>query len=606
MRRTALTRNRTRRPTSVTMSLFPFLVVLMCTMGSLILLLVIIARQAQLQGAERASAHNAEVLRDLKDAREWAQLEIEEYQYSRQKTESQLADARLALGHVEDHARQLRQKIARLEATWRELEALPGEETDRQQELAAQIERVRGEIARTERAVAQARGAASQRRSYSVVPYEGPHGTHRRPIYLECRADAVVLQPEGVVFGADDFAGPLGSGNSLDVALRAVREYLLRHQGFDREEPGEPYPLLLVRPQGIEAYYAARAAMGSWASEFGYELIGDDWELEFPPSDPQLAAEVAQAVATARARQQRLIAASPSLSGRRSPAGFVVSARRGGLVPRGGWGDGEASAYQPKRPFGRFGSQYDGSGDRAEGGASEGGGGTFEGGAGTSGSAGGASGSEGDAFGGGIGAFGGQGSTFEGEGSASRDAGRTLGADGPEASGAPFGTAGETRSAPSGAPDWAAGRPPAPEFGSGGQAGAGTSADNPPPCLAKVRGRNWGLPNAAEGWVPITVPVRVDCLRDRLILVPEKGLGEARTILLGPRTEDAVDELVSAVWEYTERWGSAGNGMYWRPVLTLHVGPNADTRYSDLKTLLHGSGLGVERKEEGGRIKDEG
>lgn len=550
MRRTALTRNRIRRQTGVTMSLFPFLVVLMCTMGSLILLLVIVARQARLQGAERASEHNAEVRKDLEDAREWAQLEIEEYQHSREKTESQLADARLALGHVEDHARLLRQKLARLEASWRELEALQGEGAGRREELESQIERVRGEIARTELDVAQARRAANQRRSYAVVPYEGPHGTHRRPIYLECRADAVVLQPEGVAFAAEDFAGPLGSGNSLDVALRAVREYLLRHKAFDREESGEPYPLLLVRPEGIEAYYAARAAMQSWASDFGYELIGDDWQLEFPAPDPQLAEEVAQAVATARLRQQRLLAASPSLSSRRSPAGFVVSSHRGGLVPRGGSGDDDASAYKPQRPFGRFGSQYDASDDRDEGRAS------------TSGK-------------------------------------RASGTDGPEARGAPLGTTDENRSAPSGAPNWAANGQPASESGSDGQDGEITSAGNPPPCLANARGRNWGLPNAAEGWVPITAPVRVDCLRDRLILVPEKGLGRARTILLGPRTEDAVDELVSAVWEYTERWGSAGNGMYWRPVLTLHVGPNADSRSSDLQILLDGSGLGVERKEEG-------
>jgi len=545
MRRTALTRNRIRRQSTVTMSLFPFLVVLMCTMGALILLLVIVARQARRQGAERASARNAEVRRDIEHAREWTQLEIGEYQYSREKTESQLADARLVLGHVEDHARQLRQKLARLEATWRELEAFQGEGSDRREDLEAQIERVRGEIARAELEVAQARDAANQRRSYAVVPYEGPHGTHRRPIYLECRADAVVLQPEGVVFGADDFAGPLGSGNSLDVALRAVREYLLRHQAFDRDETGEPYPLLLVRPEGIEAYYAARAAMRSWASDFGYELIGADWQLEFPPSDPQLAAEVAQAVATARLCRQRLIAASPSLSGRRSPAGFVVSARRGGLVPRGGSSDGDASAYKPQRPFGRLGSQYASWDDRHEGQPS-----------------------------------------------------------GPKALGDPLGTTDEKRSAPSGAPDRRADGQPAPESGSDGREAGLASADDQPPCLAKARGRNWGLPNAAEGWVPITAPIRVDCLRDRLILVPEKGLGQARTILLGPRTEDAVDELVSAVWEYTERWGSAGNGMYWRPVLTLHVGPNAETRYSDLETLLDGSGLGVEKKEEGGMMEE--
>ena len=65
--------------------------------------------------------------------------------------------------------------------------------------------------------------------------------------------------------------------------------YLLRQGQFDQEKSGEPYPLLLVRPSGIGAYCAARAAMKSWESEFGYELIDDDWQLAFDEPDEQLA-----------------------------------------------------------------------------------------------------------------------------------------------------------------------------------------------------------------------------------------------------------------------------------------------------------------------------
>ena len=355
--------------------MFPFLAVLICTMGSLILLLVVIARQARLQAAQiardaakEAAEEAVEKQEDLKAQREMARWRIGQLKDSLRETESQLADARLALGHTEDHARRLADQLAQLQAAVGELDRLGNQSSQVRSELEAELAQIRARLAEAGRRLAEAQQATAERRnSYAVVPYEGPHGTRRRPIYIECRAEAVVLQPEGVVFDADDFAGPLGSGNSLDVALRAVREYLLRHQGFDREETGEPYPLLLVRPEGIEAYYAARAAMRSWASDFGYELIGDDWQLEFPPPDPQLAAEVAQAVATARLRQQRLIAASPSLSGRKSPAGFVVSPHRGGLVPRGGSSDDDASAYKPQRPFGRLGNQYASWDDRHEG-----------------------------------------------------------------------------------------------------------------------------------------------------------------------------------------------------------------------------------------------
>ena len=84
----------------------------------------------------------------------------------------------------------------------------------------------------------------------------------RRPIYIECTGDAVVIQPEGISFTESDFDGPLGPGNPLAAAVRAAREYMLL-QSRGMPGAGEPYPLLLVRPTGIAAYEAAMAALQS-------------------------------------------------------------------------------------------------------------------------------------------------------------------------------------------------------------------------------------------------------------------------------------------------------------------------------------------------------
>ena len=179
--------------------------------------------------------------------------------------------------------------------------------------------------------------AETQKPAYTIVPYQGAHGTRRRPIYLECQADRIILQPEGIVFGERDFAGPLDSGNPLDVALRAVREYLTEQQGrIGNGSPEEPYPLLLVRPSGISAYYAARAAMQSWGAEFGYELIGEDWDLEYFPADSALARAVAAAVEPARRRQRAALAAAPSHygGGAASRPVYSVQPYRGGVVRR--------------------------------------------------------------------------------------------------------------------------------------------------------------------------------------------------------------------------------------------------------------------------------
>ena len=203
--------------------------------------------------------------------------------------------------------------------------------------------------------------AASRRRSYAIVPYEGPNQTRRQPIYLECRADAVILQPEGIRLTESDFEGPLGPGNPLAVALRAAREHLLARRDFD-PQVGEPYPLLLVRPEGINAYYAARAAMKSWGFDFGYELIDDGWKLAYPPPDPRLAEVLRQVIATARVNQARLVAAAPREYGSRSKVAYRASAD-GGFVREGGSSSGDDDqGYCPAGPAGAVGQRY---GERA-------------------------------------------------------------------------------------------------------------------------------------------------------------------------------------------------------------------------------------------------
>ena len=206
------------------------------------------------------------------------------------------------MGCVEDHTRRLRDRIGQLRAAGAQLD-LTAADGGRQRRVAQEeLQRVEGELAEAHRRLTDARQQAIRRpHDYSIIPYDGPNQTHRRPIYLECRADAVVLQPEGIAFHESDFAGSLGPDNPLAAALRAVREYLADRGAFDPRADGEPYPLLLVRPQGIMTYYAARAAMQWWAADFGYELIEDDWKLHFPAPDLQLAKVVDRAIVQPRA-----------------------------------------------------------------------------------------------------------------------------------------------------------------------------------------------------------------------------------------------------------------------------------------------------------------
>ena len=117
--------------------------------------------------------------------------------------------------------------------------------------------------------------------------------------------------------------------------------------------------------------------------------------------------------------------------------------------------------------------------------------------------------------------------------------------------------------------------------------------------LADKRGKNWALPKSTPRSTPLVRPIRIDCLPDRLVLVPESGLSGRQEIVLDTYTSDSMDEFVSAVWHYMDNsWGIAGHDMYWKPVLKVEVAPGAERRFEDLQTLLKGSGLRVERRNE--------
>ncbi len=529
-------------------SLYPFLAVLICTMGTLIVLLVIIARQAQIQAVEEQSAETAAEQQAVEEERQSLLTRIEELESARERANAAVAEWRLALGRAEDHAHALAKQLARLEQRQQALKA--GTDGGRRQLLETELARVQSDIAEARDLLAEERQrVGGQRPSYAVVPYEGPNGTRRRPIYIECRSDSVVLQPEGVTFGEADFDGPLGAGNPLDAAIRSTREYLLERGQFAAGKD-EPYPLFLVRPSGIGAYYVARMAIVSWASDFGYELIDDDWEMAFPLPDPNLAASVEQVVATARARQTRLATAAPSHFRDGSGGGGKYRVGpNGGLVrideQRGSGG------YRPARPSGRFARELDG--ERRDAASQE-----------TTGAK----------------------PAVPHEGYVG-----SRPHDDPDDPVTPHdGAATPVLPRPG---DWMP-KPTARNESTKPEKDSDSPSTAAARCLADERGRNWGLPGETRDSVPVTRPIRVDCYEDRLVLVREDG-SAGTEIRLGPQMENAIDEFVAAVWDEMDAWGIAGKGMYWRPILNVRVAPNADQRYQELETLLRDSGLEVRR-----------
>ena len=592
-------RQRTRRAANG-IQLFPFLAVLICAMGALIVLLVLVVQQARVRAdtirtelthrQQARAADEQKLIRQQEDL-DW-QREVLEQQ--RQELAQKLADRRLELSHLEDHIRRLEQRWKSLVAEAEDLQRSPRDRASPDDAAAQQeLARLRAAIDTEQQRLAAARQeAAARKRSFAIVPYPGPQGTRRRPIYVECREDAIVLQPEGVVLRPEDFQGPLGPGNPLDAALRAIREHWARADGNDA---GEPYPLLVVRPGGSVAYGMARAAMAAWDSEFGYELVEGDVQLRYPPADPAVQQLLQGTLATARQRQAILAAAMPARFSRdagerfalpdnytRDVAAMVQEGEPGGGIPAARPAGGTATGIGPGGPprLGR--------GPGGEGLAPPGGTPPMP-----------------------VAATGP--ATADGSASAAHSDPATSGRSA-AASTADATTAGRsTPRSPPGRPasasttgDKAAGGTPgsgpsaAGATGMAGQSAGGSSAAGGAAlqAMAAHKGNNWALCDAPATSVGITRPLAVECYPDRLVIPSERGDPvKPHVTRFKGSTADSVEKFVSGVWDRIDSWGIAVANGYWKPVLRIRVYPGAESRFSDLQLLLKDSGLVVERRE---------
>ena len=576
------------RRQSLSVALFPFLAVLICTMGVIIVLLVLFTHQAGVEAktiAARDQASKATVAADEQQREQFEDAQWRRELLEQQRTEkaAELAQSRARLAHLEEHLQKLQRRAAELIARAREIDE--GRASDDGQLAAekAELARLQGEISRKQIELDQARRQQQESEQwYALIPYDGPQGTRRRPIYLECTDRGIVLQPEGIVFRPEDFNGPLGPGNPLDAALRTVREYLQQAHG---NLAGNPYPLLVVRPSGVVSYGAARAALKAWDDEFGYELISDEKKLAFGEPDPALAAGLQRSVAQARQRQMALAAAMPRKFGDEPPltsfdpasvpsiAGVTSNTLgRGVGNGRGGFGgfDSGASASGPAlgSPTGKSpGSSLP------------------------------------NAIAGSPGAGGEIGYPTTGYGG---------GQQGPYGSGGPAAQAGTAGQPGAGQAAGSSGQPRADgQFAAGGasQSGSQTGSGGASVNLARrgasqvksgaLRGSNWGLPGASSRATGITRPMRVAILLDRIVIIPEAGDDRPQQNLPVPdrlRQSD-VEAVVAGVQKEMKSWGLAVEGGYWKPRLDVQVAPDAEHHFADLQIALQNSGFELNRKE---------
>ena len=305
-----------RRPRKhLEVSTFPFLAVLLCTMGSLILVLLVMDRKAKLaakQKAESALVRAAEeVQRDVEERRAAIQRKKDEARaaWERQRQglherlvldekemQKQIEFVKLRLTEALNFIRQKQEKLAsqrklvdaeRIHNIEQEQLLKRAKETaaaTAAEESAAAKARVTttiADVAILESLLAERKAARSREgQTCSIVPYRGKQGDDRRPIYIECT-------PRGIIFHPDrkELISPLKSPEVRAEVDRVAARHAEAIRPAAAKDDRPPYCLLLVRPDGIAPYYDLQPLLRNLRIDFGYEFIDSDWVLDFPEDD---------------------------------------------------------------------------------------------------------------------------------------------------------------------------------------------------------------------------------------------------------------------------------------------------------------------------------
>ncbi len=554
-------RSRAASGSQANVSLFPFLAVLICTMGVMLLLLVLavhVADEAERTASASASGSLAATWEEMRGELELTELKTAAVLDSRQQLQRELEQARARRGHIESELANLENRFLDLQRQFRDTSD-PGQLDAAH--LVEDAERIRGEIRQATVTLESLRREFTTRpKMYSIVPHRSIHGTDRRPIYLECLENEIVFQPAGIAVPAAELEPPILPGNPLDVALHAVRSYWLNLKLAGAE--GSPYPLLVVRPGGARTYALARRAMQNWDDEFGYELIEQEKLLDFGEQDPTLTSHLRQTLQTARAqyavlreaalhqqaRAEMQQAAEGSGGLRASPqGGFIVAGSRqpaGKIRPRddetatGTRGErlGNAamnSSPAPTGPGGLVASQDAKTGTRDDPTADQPGRDSP-----LNLSAGLANRKQG-------------GVPAEGGGEATTDSEST----GPPASGKSLLTAAA------------------------------------PYSLAESRGANWAVPAYQPNATAYRRVVTIECGAEGLTLHPSTPEEARQSIPYDENLVGTTDQLVDALWTRIKGWGIAERNGYWLPELRFIVQAEGRARFDRLRILLADSGL---------------
>jgi len=338
----------TRRRPLTSISLFPFLAVLVCAMGSLILLLLVLTRKIrheQYGGDAPAAVAVAPAAVFPDRSRDIAALESERETVRSDvlRLQQQMHELEQSVAQQQTTVAELRQQFTELESTLQTTEAIPDKSSiaERQNQIAGlrsqqvvlrkrldeqeklllakqlrlkavtettatareKLHAVNSAIVSLRQQVQDAQQSAATAGTETIVEFTNTVGTTRTPIIVEVTKEGYRIQPTGIVIESRDMEGFPVSDTPLMAAILAVHRE--RAKG---SVTSQPYVLLLVRPNGSKAFYPAQGILANEKIHFGYELIDADKVIATGESAPTEIAAADVAMAEAFRRREKIYA----------------------------------------------------------------------------------------------------------------------------------------------------------------------------------------------------------------------------------------------------------------------------------------------------------
>lgn len=300
-----------RRHHNNSISLFPFLAVLVCAMGSLILLLLVMTRKMRQDqyveqtavvesAASEVDAELAARIAALEKQISSAELNLNSLQANAQAHRSSVDESQVRITDLETELAQLQEKLKGTDAdavpvaeSMAESRKLKAEEVallrqlkdtekrllSKQQQLAnaqdasneasVALQEKHSDLLKLRDQVDEARSSLAKVSGTStLLEFSNPTGTERTPIVVDVSGKGFEIYPNGIQITQADMEGFPVRDNPFLAAILTIHQH--RSKG---SVTGAPYVLLLVRPDGALPFYGAQRILMESNIHYGYELL---------------------------------------------------------------------------------------------------------------------------------------------------------------------------------------------------------------------------------------------------------------------------------------------------------------------------------------------